>query len=171
MEHEYTGNEQQGHHKHWNWTNLEWNCLEQIRIKPMLMSKEKKLSFCEGGETGWQDKPWFQDCHLCRTSTCRHCWCHQPWQSHHSWWEPSLHAVSHLLLLEGLWSGLILRCRPAYNLLWLFQTSSCLHRPALGELPPPPRGLPAPTLVALAAGPGILNQNSVFSEIIGLIVT
>ena len=52
MEHEYTGNEQQGHHKHWNWTNLEWNCLEQIGIKPMLMSKEKKSSFCEGEETG-----------------------------------------------------------------------------------------------------------------------
>ena len=159
MEHEYTGNEQQGHHKHWNWTNLEWNCLEQIRIKPMLMSKEKKLSFCEGEETGWQHKPWFQDCHLCRTSTCLHCWCHQPWQSHHSWWEPSLHAVSLLLLLQGLQSPLR-----------LCQTSSCWHRPALGELPPPPLGLPAPTLVALAAGPGILNQNSVFSEIIRLLV-
>ena len=100
MEHEYTGNEQQGHHKHWDWTNLEWNCLEQIRIKPMLMSKEKKLSFCEGEETGWQHKPWFQDCHLCRTSTCHHCWCHLPSQSHHSWWEPSLHAASLRLLLR-----------------------------------------------------------------------
>ena len=28
--------------------------------------------------------------------------------------------------------------------------------PARGEEVPPPRGLPAPTLVALAAGPGIL---------------
>ena len=61
------------------------------------------------------------------------------------------------------WEGL-------QSALRLCQTSSCLHTPALGELPPP-RGLPAPTLVALAAGPGILNQKSVFSEIIRLLVT
>ena len=93
MEHEYTGNEQQGHHKHWNWTNLEWICLVTswlVHVKRRGLSAREKR----------QDKPWFQDCHLCRTSTCHHCWCHQPSQSHHSWWEPSLHAVSLLLLLR-----------------------------------------------------------------------
>merc|ERR1719384_1357602 len=90
MEHEDTGNEQKGHHKHRHWPNL--NSRAVISVEPPHSS------------TAGAPRP------------------------HGS---PAL---------VGAFPALCLTPPP----------------PALGELPPPPLGLPAPTLVALAAGPGIL---------------